>query len=165
MPHLSEKKWIEDNKKNMIDIYVMNDLPIFTESENDIFLSFLNYFEAETGLSLNRVSYSLNSSIPTGDYLFKIVNEVDDIGRNDLLFYEDNYVILSKINKKIQDLSELNNYKIGILTSNLTSVTEYLGYGNNLTFSNYEDDVQLLNAFNTSLAFSDLFSITISRSL
>ena len=35
------------------------------------------------------------------------------------------------------------------MTSNLTSVTEYLGYGNNLTFSNYEDDVQLLNAFNS----------------
>ena len=119
---LSEKKWIEDNKKTMIDIYVMNDLPIFTESENDIFLSFLNYFEAETGLSLNKVSYSLNSNIPTGDYLFKIVNEVDDIGRNDLLFYEDNYVILSKMNRKIQDLSELTDYKIGILTSNLTSV-------------------------------------------
>ena len=146
---LSEKKWIEDNKKTMIDIYVMNDLPIFTESENDIFLSFLEYFEAETGLSLNKVSYSLNSSVPTGDYLFKIINEVDDIGRNDLLFYEDNYVILSKMNKKIQDLSELVGYKIGILTSNLTSVTEYLGYANNLTFSNYEDDVQLLNAFNS----------------
>ena len=144
---LSEKKWIEDNKNSMIDIYVMNDLPIFTESENDIFLSFLNYFEAETGLSLNKVSYSLNSNLPTGDYLFKIINEVDDIGRNDLLFYEDNYVILSKINKKIQDLSELDNYKIGVLTSNLTSIMEYLSYGNNLTISNYEDDVQLLNAF------------------
>ena len=145
---LSEKKWIEDNKKSMIDIYVMNELPIFTEGENDIFLSFLNYFEAETGLSLNKVSYSLNSSVPTGDYLFKIINETDDVSRNDLLFYEDNYVILSKTNKKIQDLSELTDYKIGILTSNLLSVTEYLSYGNNLTFSNYEDDTQLLNAFN-----------------
>lgn len=144
---LSEKKWIEDNKNSMVDIYVMNDLPLFSSSENDIFLSFLSYFEAETGLSLNKVSYSLNSSVPTGDYLFKIVNEVDDIGRNDLLFYEDNYVILSKTNKKIQDLTELSNYKIGVLTSNLSSVTEYLAYGNNLTFTNYEDDVQLLNAF------------------
>lgn len=146
---LSEKKWIEDNKNSMIDIYIMNDLPIFTEREDDVFLSFLDYFEAETGLSLNKVSYSLNSTVPTGDYLFKIINEVDDIGRNDLLFYEDNYVILSKTNKKIQDLSLLNGYKIGILTSNLTSVTEYLSYGNNLTFTNYEDDVKLLNAFNS----------------
>ena len=146
---LSEKKWIEDNKNSMIDIYIMNDLPIFTESEDDVFLSFLDYFEAETGLSLNKVSYSLNSTVPTGDYLFKIINEVDDIGRNDLLFYEDNYVILSKTNKKIQDLSLLSGYKIGILTSNLTSVTEYLSYGNNLTFTNYEDDVKLLNAFDS----------------
>jgi len=146
---LSEKKWIEDNKKSMVDIYVMNDLPIFTENVDDIFLSFLNYFEAETGLSLNKVSYSLNSSVPTGDYLFKIINESDDIGRNDLLFYEDNYVILGRENKKIQDLSELSGYKIGSLTSNLTSVTEYLSYGNNLTFSNYEDDVKLLNAFSS----------------
>lgn len=146
---LSEKKWIEDNKKSMVDIYVMNDLPLFSASENDVFLSFLNYFEAETGLSLNKVSYSLNSDVPTGDYLFKIINEVDGVGRNDLLFYEDNYVILSKTNKKIQDLSKLSNYKIGVLTSNLSSVTEYLSYENNLTFTNYEDDVQLLNAFSS----------------
>lgn len=145
---LSEKKWIEDNKKSMVDIYVMNDLPLFSASEEDIFLSFLDYFEAETGLSLNRVSYSLNSSIPTGDYLFKIINETDDVGRNDLLFYQDNYVILSKSNKKIQDLAKLSGYKIGVLTSNLTSVTEYLSYGNSLTFVNYEDDIKLFNAFN-----------------
>ena len=144
---LSEKKWIENNKKSMIDIYVMNELPLFSASEDDVFLSFLNYFESETGLSLNKVSYSLNSTIPSGDYLFKIVNESDDVGRNDLLFYEDNYVILSKTNKKIQDLSKLSNYKIGVLTSNLSSVSEYLTYDSNLTFTNYSDDVQLLNAF------------------
>jgi len=127
----------------------MNDLPIFSASEKDIFLSFLDYFEAETGLSFNRVSYSLNSNLPTADYLFKIINESDDLGRNDLLFYEDNYVILSKTNKKIQELSDLEGYKVGVLTSNLSSVTEYLSYGNNLTFANYEDDVQLLNAFDS----------------
>lgn len=146
---LSEKKWIENNKNTMVDIYVMNNLPIFTESDNDIFLSFLSYFEAETGLTLNKVSYSLNSSNPTGDYLFKIINENDDIGRNDLLFYEDNYVILSKNNKKIQELSNLSGYNIGVMSSNLSSITEYISYDNNLTITNYEDDVQLLNAFNS----------------
>lgn len=146
---LSEKRWIEDNKNSMIDIYVMNNLPIFTESDNDIFLSFLNYFEAETGLSLNKVSYSLSSGVPTGDYLFKIINESDDLGRNDLLFYEDNYVILSKDNKRIQDLQALSGYKIGLISSSLSSVSEYLNYSTNLTFTTYEDDVQLLNAFNS----------------
>ena len=144
---LSEKKWIEDNKESMIDVYIMNDLPVFSSDENDIFLSYLNYFEAETGLSLNKVSYSMDSSLPSSNYLFKIINELDDIGRNDLLFYEDNFVILSKDNKKIQNISNLSNYKIGVLTSNLTSISEYLSYGNNLTFTNYEDDVQLFNAF------------------
>ena len=144
---LSEKRWIEDNKKSMVDIYIMNDLPIFSNDESDIFLSFLNYFEAETGLSLNKVSYSLSSSVPTSDYLFKIIKETDDVGRNDLLFYNDNYVILSKTNKKIQDFSKLKDYKIGVLDSNLSSVTDYIAYGNNVTLTNYEDDVKLFNAF------------------
>lgn len=147
---LSDKKWIEDNKKSMIDIYVMNDLPVFSLEEGDIFLPFLDYFEAETGLSLNRVSYSLNSSEPKTNYLFKIIKETDDLGRNDLLFYEDNYVIISKENKKIQDISKLEGYKIGVLTTSMTSISEYLTYGNNLTFTNYGDDVQLLNAFNSN---------------
>ena len=145
--NISEKKWIEENKKNMLDIYIMNDLPVFSKSEDDIFLSFLDYFEAETGLTLNRVSYSLNSTVPTSNYLFKIVNESDNIARNDLLFYNDNYVILSKNNIKIQDISKLQGFKIGVLTSNLTSVSEYLSFGNNLTFTNYNDDVTLFSAF------------------
>lgn len=32
----------------------------------------------------------------------------------------------------------------------MTSISEYLTYGNNLTFTNYGDDVQLLNAFNSN---------------
>ena len=52
---LSEKKWIESNKKNMIDIYVLNNLPIFTTDDSDVFLMFLNYFEQETGLTFNAV--------------------------------------------------------------------------------------------------------------
>ena len=35
---LSEKKWVEENKNSMIDIYIMNNLPIFSD-ENGIFLS------------------------------------------------------------------------------------------------------------------------------
>ena len=147
---LSEKKWIEDNKQSMIDVYVMNNLPLFSNEESDIFLSFLNYFEAETGLSLNKVSYSMSSTTPSSKYLFNIVNEVDDLSRNDLLFFEDNFVILSKENKKIQDISKMVGYKIGVLTNDLSSISEYLSYGNNLTFTNYDDDVQLFNAFSSS---------------
>ena len=144
---LSEKKWIEENKKSMIDIYVMNNLPVFSSGEKDIFLSFLDYFEAETGLSLNKVSYTLNSDEPTSEYLFKIIAINDDLGRNDLLFYEDNYVILSKNNLKIQDIAKLSGYKIGVLNDDLSKISEYLTYDNNLTFSNYDDDVRLFEAF------------------
>ena len=144
---LSEKKWLEENKKSMIDIYVMNNLPVFSSGEKDIFLSFLDYFEAETGLSLNKVSYTLNSDEPTSEYLFKIIAINDDLGRNDLLFYEDNYVILSKNNLKIQDIAKLSGYKIGVLNDDLSKISEYLTYDNNLTFSNYDDDVRLFEAF------------------
>ena len=34
-----------------------------------------------------------------------------------------------------------------MLDSNLSSVTDYIAYGNNVTLTNYEDDVKLFNAF------------------
>lgn len=145
---LSERKWIEENKEKIIDIYIMNDLPVFSTDEDDIFLSFLDYFEGETGLSLNKVSYSLSSALPTSTYMFKIVNEVDSVARNELKFYDDNYVILSKENKSVVNISKLEGYKIGVLTSNLSSISDYLSYGNNLTFSDYADITQLFAAFN-----------------
>ena len=144
---LSEKKWIEDNKNKMLDVYIMNDLPVFSTYEDDIFLSFLDYFEEETGLTLNKVSYSLDSDVPSVDYIFKTVSETDDISRNDLLFYEDNYVVLSKDNIKIQDICKLEGYEIGVLTSNLSSVSEYLSYGHDLTFKSYDDSIKLFAAF------------------
>ena len=126
----------------------MNDLPVFSTDEDDIFLSFLDYFEGETGLSLNKVSYSLSSTLPTSKYMFKIVNESDSVARNELKFYDDNYVILSKENKSVIDISKLEGYKIGVLNTNLSSVSDYLSYGKNLTFLDYEDITQLFAAFN-----------------
>jgi hypothetical protein len=47
---LNEKLWIENNKNKVIDISVMNNVPVFAMEGDGIFFSFLDYFEESTGL-------------------------------------------------------------------------------------------------------------------
>lgn len=136
---LTEKRWIESNKNKIIDISVMNNIPVFGMEGNGIYFSFLEYFEEKTGLELNKLSYSAPAKAPSADYSFKIIDENDDLTRNDMIFYEDNFVIISKENKKIVDVESLFGHKIGVMSFDISSITNYLGSNGNLSYVPFED--------------------------
>ncbi|MEG2322386.1 MAG: GGDEF domain-containing protein [Bacilli bacterium] len=120
--NLFEKQWIESNKNNVIDMSIMNDIPIFSYNGEGLIIDFLDSLNKETNLSFNKVSYKLNEEIKS-EYSFQ---RVDEVKGNDLLIYEDNYVILTKNNKKINSLEELKGLTLGVLNENLEKVNNYL---------------------------------------
>ena len=120
---LNEKRWIENNKNKVIDISIVNDIPIFANEGEGIILTFLDYFEQTTGLDLNKLS---NDSTSTYDLSFRILSENEDLKDNHILLYEDNYVLLGKIEEKISNFNLLSDRKIGVLKDNLDEVSKYL---------------------------------------
>jgi len=144
---LFEKRWLEDNKNKMIDIAIPNNLPIFGKEGTGIFFSFLNDFILETELDFNMISYNINNQAPETTNAFKIVKNNQKIKENDFTFYEDNYVILSNKNLKINDLDSLNNKTIGVLTNNHNIIKNYLKKYN-LTYIMAESIEQLITTFN-----------------
>ncbi len=123
--NLLEKQWIDKNKNNIIDVALINNIPIFNYDGNGIFFDFLNDLEKTTGLVLNKVSMQNETDL---EYSFRIT---DEIGPKDILLYKDEYVIASKdINKKEQI--------IGVLTKDLERLGTY--YKNeSSTFKPYDD--------------------------
>ena len=51
-----EKKWINDNSKNTIDVYVQNSLPVFAYNGVGVYYDYINALKDNTGLNLNVVT-------------------------------------------------------------------------------------------------------------
>ena len=71
-----EKKWIERNKNNIVDIGIINNIPIFNYDGEGVFFEFIKKIEKDTGLEFNEISYDLGST-ETTEYAFKIKEKAD----------------------------------------------------------------------------------------
>ena len=137
-----EKKWIEDNKNNVIDFYVLNDVPIISDNGSGILFDFINDIEKDTDLEFNELSSDTNN----GYSLVKKEKPKSD----DLILYQDNYVLVTKDNKYYTDVSEITNLNIGVLNNEQPKIQKYLTGSNNLTYRSYNDKDSLLNALNNN---------------
>ncbi len=135
-----EKQWIENNKNNVIDLSIITDIPVLNYGGSGLVLDFVNDLEEDTNLQFNRLADD-GTSEEVKSYAFQIKNKVED---NDILIYEDHYVLLSKSKNKIYSLDDLANKSIGVLTDDLTLMEEYLNVNQNLSYKTYDTSDALL---------------------
>ena len=84
-----EKRWIEKNKSTVIDVSILNDIPIFGSEGEGVFFDFLDDFSKETGLEFNKIPYISSKSSKDSGYVFEI-NQKKKLDDNELLMYTDN---------------------------------------------------------------------------
>ena len=135
---ISEKKWIEKNKNNIIDLSVVNGISVINEDGEGIVFDFLKSLEKDTGLEFNKLSYDKGS-----DYSSEYAVAV---GEDGISLYEDNYVIVTKKRVFYNDPEELVNLKIGYLKDKTSNLSDYLEGSSNLEYFSYEDEVSLFDA-------------------
>ena len=142
-----EKKWIEDNKNNVIDFATLNNIPIVSNNGSGIFFDFISALENDTSLEFNKVSYETEDKITAEYSLIKKEN----LNKNDLLLYQDNYVLLTNDNIYYTDVNEIQNLKIGTLKDTTKKLSEYLTGSLNLTYQEYNTAEELLNAMQAKI--------------
>ena len=142
-----EKKWIEDNKNNVIDFATLNNTPIISDNGGGIFFDFINDLQSDTELEFNKVSYEEESEISAKYSLIK----KDTLDKNDLLLYQDNYVLITSDNVHYTDISEIQNLKIGTLKNTSKVISEYLTGSLNLTYTEYNTAQELQTALQSKL--------------
>ena len=137
-----EKKWIEDNKNNVIDFAALNDVPIVSDNGDGLLFDFLNDLETETDLEFNKLSYDINEDA-TAEYSLARQNKVDS---DDLVLYQDNYILITKENKYYNDVDEIKDLTIGVSKDDQKAIEEYLTGSSNITYKPYDSNDAVLNA-------------------
>lgn len=118
----NERQWIENNKNSLIDLSIPSDAPVLSKNGEGLIFDFLNDLEENTGLEFNKISYTKEQK-PTSVYALKSVSQKSS---NDILIYEDSYMLVGKNNIKYIDSSEIDNQVIGVLEDDMERVNKYL---------------------------------------
>ncbi len=142
-----EKKWINDNTSNVIDISIYNDVPIYGKSGNGVSFDLLDEFTSKYGVSFNKVSYLNSNSSNLRSSAFRILDSNASLSNNDILLYKDNYVLLSNKDKSIDSISDIDNMNIFILSSDMGVISNYLSSSKNISFSPKSGIEDIISSF------------------
>ena len=142
-----EKKWINDNTSNIIDVSIYNDVPIYGKNGKGVAFDLLDDFTDSYGINFNKVSYSISSSSNLKDVAFRILGSSENLTDNDILLYEDNYVLVSTENTTIDRITDINNIEIAVLSSDLTIVSNHLYEAKNTSYLPKDNITDIKTAF------------------
>lgn len=137
---LDEKQWIEENKNQVIDISILNDIPVLSYNGEGVIFSLLDDLEKKAGLKFNKTPYKLTEEV-NAKYVFKLVKERS---KNDLLVLHDNFTLISKNDYVYTDIGNIKNLNIGILSSEKDTITNLLDSSN--TFVEFGSVAEVLDS-------------------
>lgn len=137
-----EKKWITDNTNRIVDVNVYNDIPIYGYNGEGIIFDFLDYFTETNQIRFNKISYYTTSEMPKSNISFQVINHDTLSKEQDIVLYQDHYVILSKESSDTISLDD--SFTLGILETDKDIAKNY--FNKSITIKEYEDIDKLLNA-------------------
>lgn len=130
---VAERNWINNNIGTIQNINVLNNVNVFGKNGSGVYYDFISDFETEYGLDVNPITFNEGSN-PSG-ITFGVKKS---IGENDILFYTDHYVLVSKNNDIISKEENLNGKSIDILSSDLSYVSKYIKKASNVSFKQFD---------------------------
>ena len=147
---ITEKKWVEENKSNVIDFSVINDYPLYGLNGKGVFFNFLKDFEQDVGLEFNKVSYLKEDKISSKGYSFRILDNDTKLSKNDLLLFNDGYIALGREYQRINHIADMKNITFGVLKDDASDISYYLKSGSDLVYKSYSDVDSLFNALDSN---------------
>ncbi len=140
--NITDRNWLENNIDSLVDIEIPSDYPVYGDKDG-VFASFINGYETAGKIEFNRISYSKEKETTTEGYRIRILSNDEELTDKDLLIGQDVYVIVSKEDKRIDDLSNLAQTKLGVLESDISEVSYYMSNVSNLVYKKYSDSESL----------------------
>jgi len=117
----NENEWVNSNLNRVLNVSVLNDTNVFGSNGKGVYYDFLNDFSEKYGLQMNSITYNMGES--ASGIRFGISNTLQD---EEVNFYQDHYVLVSKTNDLVLEDNDLKNRKVGILSENATYLKEQL---------------------------------------
>lgn len=136
---VSERNWVNESIGTIQNINVVNNVNVFGKDGSGVYYDFIKDFETEYGLNINPITFNEGSN-PSG-ITFGVKQSISE---NDILFYTDHYVLVSKNNDIISQEENLNGKSIDILSKDLSYVGKYLKKASNVSFKQFETMDEML---------------------
>lgn len=136
---VSERNWVNESIGTIQNINVVNNVNVFGKDGSGVYYDFIKDFETEYGLIINPITFNEGSN-PSG-ITFGVKQSISE---NDILFYTDHYVLVSKNNDIISQEENLNGKSIDILSKDLSYVSKYLKKASNVSFKQFETMDEML---------------------
>ncbi len=143
---VTEKKWVEENKATVVDFDVINNYPLYGMNGKGVFFHFLSDFEKDVGLEFNKKPYLKEEKPKNSGFRFRVLNNEDNLTKNDLLLFNDGYVAVGKEYQRINHIRDMQNITFGVFKNDAAEISYYLKAGNNLVFKSYDDINSLFEA-------------------
>lgn len=136
---VSERNWVNESIGTIQNINVVNNVNVFGKDGSGVYYDFIKDFETEYSLNINPITFNEGSN-PSG-ITFGVKQSISE---NDILFYTDHYVLVSKNNDIISQEENLNGKSIDILSKDLSYVSKYLKKASNVSFKQFETMDEML---------------------
>ncbi len=145
---VSERNWINENINSVQNINIINNANVFGKNGEGVFYDFIEDFEAEYGMDTNAITFNAGAN-PSG----LTFGSKTSVTENDVVFFEDHYVLVGTDDEKLSDATDLSGRTVGILTSDLSYVSRYINDVTNVSFTQYETTEELFNALGSDINF------------
>jgi len=140
---VEEKEWITKNIDTVQNVNVPNNIDIFGSQGSGVLYDFLADLEKNYNLTINKITYNIGEEVGEGS--FKSVYEVS---KDDVVFYKEHYVVISKNKKNISSITGLANKQVGILATDEGRINQYLNSVSNTLINVFDTSTSLLEAIN-----------------
>lgn len=140
---VAERNWVNESIGTIQNINVINNVNVFGKDGSGVFYDFIDSFEKEYELTINPITFNVGNN-PSGITF----NEKTSTNDNDIVFYTDHYVLVSKTSDLIASEENLNGKTIGILSSDLSYVSKYIKKATNVSFTQFESRDELIDNMN-----------------
>ena len=139
-----EKKWITNNTNKVVDINIYNDIPVYSYNGSGIVFDYITYFTNKHGIEFNKISYFDDKELENKELVFLSLDSNTEVSDNDILFYEDHYVILNKEGRSFIELRDVDT--LGLLKVDATVVKKYLN-NDKISYTEYENIDDLIKGY------------------
>ena len=69
-----DKEWIKDNGGKLVDIAVINNIPIYGNDGKGVIFDYLDYMTEESTLKFNKIPYLLGGEVADADYRIEYID-------------------------------------------------------------------------------------------
>lgn len=140
------KKWIQENSGKLIDVSVVNDIPLYSNDGKGIIFDYFDYITEQSTLEFNKIPYLKDSTPTNAEYKVEIIDGTVKLTNKQLLIYNDSYIALGKKEQKINTIYDLEGMTLGISNSDSSNVSYYLKSVKDIKYKNYETTEDLFKA-------------------